>query len=281
MSLSLAEQMLYSATRIITYREGSPRSFGTGYFYLVRLEGDLHAVLLVTNRHVFNGCDRLDLSLPIRGQDGQPSRDFHKWSLILKGDPIGHPDPSVDLAVISVTNLHRSTPDGGKAFPYYVTLSRDIIPSAEAWDAFDAIEEVTMVGCPNGLFDEANNLPITRRGITATHPGKNYQGRQEFMVDLACFPGSSGSPVFLYSTGASYDRSTSGYSLGNVRILLLGTLYSGPTINQRGEIVLAREPSVSVAAMMHLGIVIKSTQLLAFDDLVRQQVEQARRASEQ
>lgn len=274
MPLTPVEQMLYSATRITSYRGGSLLSFGTGFFYVVNLEDGRSTTLLVTNRHVLEKCDRIDLSLPIRDENKEPSRTFHKWQLELRGNPISHPNTNVDLAVISITHLHRTTSDGRKEFPFYVALHREAIPSEDTWAAFDAIEEVTMVGCPNGLFDEANNLPIIRRGITATHPSKNYQGREEFMVDLACFPGSSGSPVFLYSTGASYDRNSGGYSLGEIRRFLLGILYSGPTINQRGEITLHRQPTISVAAMMHLGIVIKSTQLLAFDSLVRQQVEQ-------
>lgn len=274
MPLTPAEQLLYSTTRIVTYCGGMPLSYGTGFFYVVNLEDGRLAVLLVTNRHVFENCDRIDLTLPLRSENQEPSQTFHTWQLTFQGSPIGHPDPNIDLAVISVTELHRSTADGGRELPFYIALRQDTIPSVETWAAFDAIEEVMMVGCPNGLFDETNNHPIFRRGITATHPAKNYQGREEFMVDLACFPGSSGSPVFLYSTGASYDRNTGGYSLGQVRVFLLGILYAGPTIDQRGQIVLTQQPTISVAAMMHLGMVIKSTQLLAFDALVRQQVEQ-------
>ena len=92
------------------------------------------------------------------------------------------------------------------------------------------------------------------------------------MVDLACFPGSSGSPVFLYSTGAHYDRNAGRFALGNIRMFLIGVLYAGPTINQQGQIILARQPAISIASMMHLGMVIKSSQLLAFDDLVHQRL---------
>ena len=271
MPLTPAEQMLYSATRISSYRKGKPQSFGTGFFYSVNLEDGRQSNLLVTNRHVFASCDRIDLSLPISKNQG-PSTQFHTWQMSFVGNPIGHPDPNIDLAVISITGLHKLTPDGAREFPFYVSLSRESVPSAENWSKLDAIEDVTMVGCPNGLFDEVNNIPLFRKGITATHPARNYKGRDEFMVDLACFPGSSGSPVFLYSTGATYDRIAGGYSLGNIRMCLLGILYSGPTINQRGEIVLSQPSSVSVSVMMHLGMVIKSTQLLAFDALVRQQV---------
>lgn len=272
MSLTPAEQMLLSATRITTYRNGTPLAFGTGFFYAVTLDDGRSTVLLVTNRHVFADCDRIDISLAVRGADGLPRGDFQKWELNFVGTPIGHPDPKIDLAVISITELHRINGSGAREDPFYVTLRKEDIPNEETWASFDAIEEVTMVGCPNGLFDEVNNLPLTRRGITATHPSKNYQGREEFMVDLACFPGSSGSPVFLYSTGATYDRGSGGFSLGTIRMFFLGILYGGPTINQRGEIVLTQQPSVAVTSMMHLGLVIKATQLFAFETLVRRQL---------
>lgn len=269
MSFSITEQMLYSATRITTYCAGNPLNHGTGFFYQVNREDGQSSLLLVTNRHVFDNCDRIDLSLHLDDGRGAPSGRSHRWRLNFQGNPIQHPDPMIDLAVISITELHHQTAYGNKEFPFYIPLHRAIIPTPEQWDTFDAIEEVTMVGCPNGLFDEVNNLPIFRRGITASHPSKNYQGKDEILVDIACFPGSSGSPVFLYSTGTNYDRNSGNFSLGQIRCFLLGILYSGPTISQAGEITLNQKPSVTTATMMHLGNVIKSTQLLAFDTLVQ------------
>lgn len=52
-----------------------------------------------------------------------------------------------------------------------------------------------MVGYPDGIWDEFNNQPIVRRGITATHPKNDFNGKGEFLIDAVCFPGSSGSPV--------------------------------------------------------------------------------------
>jgi len=70
-----------------------------------------------------------------------------------------------------------------------------------------------MVGYPVGIWDSANNMPVIRRGITATHPGKDYEGKSEFMIDAACFPGSSGSPVFLFNLG-SYPQKAGGIVIG-------------------------------------------------------------------
>lgn len=271
MPLTPAEQMLYCATKITTFKEGKLLSFGTGFFYSVELGEDRRTILLVTNKHVFDGCDGINLTLPLRNEDNSPSEDTHTWQLIFQGKPIDHPDPNVDLSVLSIPDIHKLNENGEKRYPFYVTLNKDIILSEEMWSSLDAIEEVTMIGCPNGLIDNVNNSPIIRRGITATHPKKDYEGRQEFMVDLACFPGSSGSPVFLYNKGMIYNRNTKDYTVG-MEIYFLGILYAGPTIDQHGHIIMSKPVNIRVDSMMHLGMVIKSTQLFAFEDLVKKQL---------
>ncbi len=275
MSLTPAEQMVYSATRISTFKNGQPLSVGTGFFYMVRLDDERYTVILVTNKHVLEGCEGIELKLPLKDDDGLPSANMHTWTLEFIGDPILHPDSNIDLAAISVTNLHALDANGKKRFPFYVAFEKSAIPTKDIWESFDSIEEVTMIGCPNGLYDSVNNSPIVRKGITATAPSRNYEGRPEFMIDLACFPGSSGSPVFLYSTGAVYDKASGGFILGNIRLFLLGVLYAGPTVDQSGHIVMNKIPSVSVKSMMHLGMVVKADQLLIFDEMVKKQVGQA------
>ena len=42
-----------------------------------------------------------------------------------------------------------------------------------------------MIGYPNGLWDKVNGLPFFKRGMTATHPYINYNGREEFVMDIS------------------------------------------------------------------------------------------------
>jgi hypothetical protein len=86
------------------------------------------------------------------------------------------------------------------------------LPSPEQLAGMDTIEEVLMVGYPTGLWDEAYNLPLIRKGITATPPAIDFNNRQEFVVDMACLPGSSGSPVIRLSRDG--DDPPGGYLLG-------------------------------------------------------------------
>jgi len=142
------------------------------------------------------------------------------------------------------------------------------------------IEEIIMIGYPAGIWDKYNNMPIIRRGMTATHINQDYENRPEFMIDAACFPGSSGSPVFLYNIGGYSTKLKriprkiiiSGQIKGN-RVKLIGILYAGPQFSVNGEMEIIEIPTKSDAKVisnipMNLGLVIKSNKLLEFNSIL-------------
>ena len=98
-----------------------------------------------------------------------------------------------------------------------------------------------MVGYPIGLSDQYNHKPVIRRGITSSHPRKDYQGKKETLLDVACYPGSSGSPVFILNQGAFPTKE--GISVGN-RVMLLGVLYGGHQFNTQGVLQFTNLPNV-------------------------------------
>ena len=52
---------------------------------------------------------------------------------------------------------------------YYTTLTlRDIPCKDEIANTISRIEDITVVGYPDGIWDSYNNMPIVRKGITAT-----------------------------------------------------------------------------------------------------------------
>jgi hypothetical protein len=134
----------------------------------------------------------------------------------------------------------------------------------------DAIEDVIMVGYPNGLWDHVNNLPLVRKGATASHPGIDFKiegqpGPGVTVVDMACFPGSSGSPVFVFNNGAFGIRDA-GAKIGD-RAIFIGILFSGPVMLNTGEIVVKNIPTktvplAEVKLMINLGYVIKPREIL-------------------
>ncbi|MFZ7230474.1 hypothetical protein, partial [Avibacterium avium] len=136
--------------------------------------------------------------------------------------------------------------------------------------------ELFMVGYPNGLWDEINNQPIVRRGITATDPKLDYNGKKEFLIDAACFPGSSGSPIFQYTEGAKSDiHGITFYPGGYLK--LLGVLYAGPMFGIDGNIQIKEIPTSTIPIAhsripMNLGLVIKIEKLLEMKKILMKEI---------
>jgi hypothetical protein len=90
-------------------------------------------------------------------------------------------------------------------------------------------------------------------------------------VDIAAFPGSSGSPVLIVDEGG-YPI-PDGFVTGGSRIFLLGILYAGPQFAADGSLEIKEIPTTwtarfSVALPVHLGFYIKSQELLELGKLL-------------
>lgn len=264
--LSPAEKLLYSTVRITTFARNVTLQYGTGFFFHIPVSSG-NIVVLVTNKHVIAGADAIRLQLNLQKVDAQePSGEIITINNRVADDGVVvHPNPSVDLCALGTGELVNPGVAAGRSV-FVVATDENIIPTADEWAELDAMEPIVMIGCPQGLYDEQNGLAIMRRGITASHPSFKYNGRDEFMIDAACFPGSSGSPVFLFDQSTRFDKKIGSFTMGGVKLKLLGILFEGPTITQEGAIVLAKIPKIEVTGMMHLGNVIRSTRLVELKD---------------
>ena len=65
--------------------------------------------------------------------------------------------------------------------------------------------------------------------------------KKEFLIDAACFPGSSGSPVLICNVGAYRDKQGN-LNLGSSRVLFVGVLYAGPQLTVTGDIRIVSVP---------------------------------------
>ncbi|PTW99132.1 serine protease [Pararhodobacter aggregans] len=266
--LTLAEQLTLTTTRISAFRGGAQVGFGTGFFFNFKVSDDLFIPAVITNKHVVAGCDQVTIVCHT-AEGPKPSGSFIPCHLDARpGAIISHPDPDVDLCAVPFGPILNQAEANGTPL-FYTGLDFGLVPEDDDWQYFDAFEEVIMIGCPRGIFDDFNNLPITRRGNTASSLTKLYGGKQEFMVDMACFPGSSGSPIFVYDRNGYLDRKTNSFKIGVSRVRFVGVLYSGPLITNDGKIVLQQQPKVEVSAMMHLGNAIRSSQLHGIEELIK------------
>lgn len=258
----------------------SLQSSGTGFYYQVKLPADptRAVIMLVTNKHVVSQCayaqfvlstvpNGLDLDQPVASDLVQQ----HTVGLdLLGGALVPHPSASVDLCALVISGaFEQVVSEGREAYAAVLEPSIHLPAAHRAWTRF--IEPVVMVGYPNGLWDQVNDMPIVRVGATATHPLVNHNGRPEFVIDMACMPGSSGSPVFLYEDGM-YHSDRNALSPG-ARLALLGVLWGGPQISLEGRIEVRPVPhsvqSVPVmSSPMNLGYVVSADEITVLADAV-------------
>jgi hypothetical protein len=224
---SIAEQLLFTTVRIETFdSENRPCAVGTGFFfsYVVGTSEKTITDFIVTNTHVVKSGEKGRLSFLLSDKDGKPKwgerfildfrkEDWEAWYC--------NKDENLDVAILPFGDLYLSFAiDGKLIFRRHITT--DLIPKEEYLKEIDAIEDIVFIGYPYGLWDEKNCLPIFRKGITASPITIDFEGQKKFLIDASVFPGSSGSPVFLFNQG-SFNPKSGGLKLG-MRLLFLGIL---------------------------------------------------------
>ena len=236
MTLSLAEQMIYSTLQIEMLEENMKTvGYASGFIFSFCYDEKSRSGVqsLVTNRHVLKDCKKIRIIFTAKNEDGTPNHGKNIPVVLNTSESTFHPNPNIDLAILplgaTIISLVRQNKE-----PFFTFVDSSHIPSADEWNGLNAIEGITMVGYPQGLRDAVNNLPVVRQGITGTNPKYDYQGCAQFLMDMACFPGSSGSPVFLYNEGTFYDRSKNTIAIGS-RMKLLGIQFSAPVASTRAE----------------------------------------------
>ena len=221
-----ANQHLFSTVRVeIETDEGS--GSGTAFFFRDTIEPGRSEEFLVTNNHVVEKARRAHIvfhtgpryeanRLSIEREKRITFDDFPSlWTR--------HPDETIDLCAVRLSRL-KERAAGELEQLFFIPMGSHGVPEPDEEARYPTVLTVAMIGYPSGLWDKAHNLPIFRRGTTASHPAVDFNGKAEVVIDMACFPGSSGSPVIFDDRNwfASAHR-------------FLGVLHEGPTITNKGE----------------------------------------------
>ncbi len=260
-----SEKLMYS-TIMISTSDGT----GTGFIFLFNIDNE-NIPVIITNKHVVNYKNTENVYITFHTKSEKEPNVTENLKCEFTIDWIFHENKDLCYCYLQPVVDFVLEKTGKEVFFTYIT--EEIILNEHQLEDLNAIEDVIMVGYPNGLIDETNNLPIFRRGITSSHPAYDFNENGIGLLDMACFPGSSGSPIFIYDTNGYSDNKGNIY-LGSSRIIFLGILFSGPVYNSLGEVQTIDIPTVqkSIASfqnMLNLGYYIKAYELLAFKKQIK------------
>ena len=277
--LSFVEQLCYNTTRIVTVNSKNEIHVASGFFVCFDLENsDRNVPLLVTNRHVAEDAKQLIIWMSEKDANGDPV-DSNKVQITIEDASskfIMHPNPEVDLSIYPIGQLVRDAEAATNTLFFYKTFSSDILMTDKDAEKLDAVEEILMIGYPNGLWDQKNNRPIFRYGITATDPKVDYEGKREFMIDCACIQGSSGSPVILFNKGIGSNKFGKETKYDVIIAKLLGVQHSIPIRNTEGKMIKVDTPTSDdknpvIGLPINLGYIVKIQCLFDFVPILEKQ----------
>lgn len=266
--VSLAEKLMFNTVRLETL-DGS---CGTGFFFNFIV--DEHIVpILITNKHVVNNnkMENVKFFLHLMDDDGGAKYNFE---ITLQTEWFFH--SSKDLCFTFINPVFEEVKNRTGKHVFYVANDEELIPSKETLMDLSALEDIVMVGYPVGLWDTKNNYPIFRKGYTASHPAYDFNEQGIALADIAAFPGSSGSPIYILNENSYSDKKGNSY-FGKSRLIFLGILYAGPTINAHGEISVIDIPTQQIVIsktplMTNLGYYVKSSELLEFKNIIQEKL---------
>jgi hypothetical protein len=278
---TVAEKLLYSTVRIC-----GDSVTGTGFFFHIQLENNKQIQLILTNKHVVNVSKKLSFYFHEAVNNNQKLEPTNQsFSITVEeysNNWIPHPNEEIDLGALLFGPIRMYAKEQLKKEIFNISFDNSLIRNDDALaEESDVDNKVLMIGYPIGLWDEVNNFPIVRDGITASHPALDFNGKSVGVIDMACFPGSSGSPVLICMRG--FHDKTDTYHIGASKNILLGLLFSGPYLTQSGKIEIKEIPTANIVPittynqMIHLGYYVKAKEILTLCGIIKEKIIDAQK----
>ena len=278
-TMSAAEQIALSTVQICVFGETN-RLMATGTGFLFSFSGNHPGEMrpmLLTNKHVLKEGAYVTVRFSTTKDGKNRDGDFYHRVPCGVQRWIMHPDPNVDLCMLPIASMLKDM-EKQNIKPLVRWFTENVVVSARRWRFFRQMDDVIMVGYPNGIIDGVNNQPIFRKGVLATNPSFDYLGKKEFLVDMAVYPGSSGSPVLSVQEGAILNRETGSISIQTgegMLCYLLGVVAQvyNPEVIGSVELMPAVDakqftPITRMRIPNNLGIVIKADRILEMGSLL-------------
>lgn len=244
----IGTQLMYTTAPIYAVRNDKSISAGTSFMFSVNQTENTSIPLLITNYHVVMGSIGGYVEMHL-AKNGIPSKEVVRVQFdktVIEPNKLGE----LDLVALPLAGAINDMQGKGIQL-YFKSIDCSLLPKSNDIDELSAIEEITFIGYPSAIYDTVNKIPVIRQGITATPIWNDFKGERAFLIDAGVFPGSSGSPVFIYNRGAFPTRN--GITVGS-RIKFVGILKE--TMRRKEKAGLD---------YLDLGVVINSTSF--FDEL--------------
>ncbi|MDE0303409.1 MAG: serine protease [Albidovulum sp.] len=261
--MSATDKMAKCTVRIECF-DTTRVSVGSSFFCVFSQSTGSRVPVLITNRHVVEGFQnfRIVLSTESDARLAKPERrrilEYDQLDKIV----VFHENRSIDLAAILLRPILDQNVNDGSTI-YLEEISVNDFLTEDIASKLRFVEDVLVVGYPQGQWDRTRNLPLFRRGITASPAMLDYNGESKFLIDCSIFPGSSGSPVFLYNFPAYIENGK--VSFGE-RCSLLGVVSSMLTHDVEGKVVEVDIPTTVTVTKSpmpsNLGVVIRAREIL-------------------
>ena len=246
------DSIKYVATAFLFGHPGSTQTSKKKSYY----------TFVVTNRHVVNHDRQLWVRFraPTTDQDATPfpvpagESPAYPWIL--------HPDPSIDLAIMSLEAVRM--PSESKP-NHFFTLDRHVATREKLRSSeCDEGNEVFTLGFPMGIAGTSQNDVIVRHGIIARIRDW-YDGRsKDFLIDSSIYPGNSGGPVVLKPVITSIKQRP---MISRARLLGLVAAYlpyqDFAISQQTGRVRLVSEENSGLAKVVPIDTVIELTSIIA------------------
>lgn len=255
---TISEKLMFSTIRLETLK-----GTGTGFFFNFKIKDRVYSTI-ITNKHVVNYNPKETVKFLLHlSKNGSVSKE--NFEVTLDTEWIFHPNHEIDLCFCFFNPIVEKIKSEYEKEVFYIPIEQNLVYDKVQLKDLSALETVVMVGYPNGLWDKENNFPLFRTGVTSSHPGFNFNQAGVGVVDMACFPGSSGSPIFILNENGFSDKKGNTY-LGQSRLIFLGILFAGPTMTANGDVIIEKIPvSQKIISrtntMINLGYYVKSYEI--------------------
>ena len=259
-----------------------PNSTGTDFFYRFSIGDNKFVGLILINRHVIGNnkafsffFHELDDKQSPQSQSGPLGKSISITIDDISSLWVPHPDPNVDLVAILFSPIEAKIRNEQNKQIFRIALDDTIIKSDDELEQISSVgDEVLMVGYPIGLWDKKANFPIIRKSISATHSTIDFEGNSIGIVDVACFSGSSGSPILIVKEGIHTNKKRN-TALGSNIAILLGLLFAGPFNSKEGDIEIKEIPTkrtmvTNYQQMIHLGYYVKVKEILKLCEQIKE-----------